>query len=611
CLPSSAPCVCPPPAGLCGSRGVNPCKGSTCIDRGTEGKTCVCLPNHRFQGSYCDQSWEDVSSITVEGSDWRCKDVYTMYGLTLQQFTAMNPGIDCSALLPQGRELEVKELLPACSAFYYVQPNDTCSSVAQFLDITEESLQQLNPDVTCPSRLPAFCSLCVERDPSKAKPSCDSVVWISVDMNFKSFAAYFDVTMVELYRLNPWISSHYFPGEYIICFGAQYPDEESSTTGASPAGACGDDRLNPCWGGTCIDRGTEGKTCVCLPNHRSLGSHCNQSWEDVSSITVEGSYWRCKDVYTMYGLTLEQFTAMNPVRPVPSIHYCFYTPSASSIPSLSSPSPSESRSTSFSLTLSLYHPLSLSLCSTVSNSLTLSLSHCPIPSRCSTTNAAAFSFNPLDHLFPSQPPPPPNPTPYQFPLYFPLPQIDTCSSVAHFLNITKESLQQLNPGVTCPSSLPAFHSLCVERDPAKARPRCVNEIEIGKVVDFKQVAASNGVTMVDLCRLNPWISFRDSRGDTDSLCVDAQYVPAPPSDTPPSSNTTATPTTATPSDTTAPSEYPDEETSSTSICGYYRVNPCSGGTCINHGMEDWTCVCQPSHRSHGSSCGELSWLQLW
>ncbi|CAI7873809.1 unnamed protein product, partial [Closterium sp. NIES-54] len=75
-------------------------------------------------------------------------------------------GIDCSALLPQGRELEVKELLPACSAFYYVQPADTCSSVAQFLDITEISLKQLNPGVSCSSRLPAFRSLCVERDPA-------------------------------------------------------------------------------------------------------------------------------------------------------------------------------------------------------------------------------------------------------------------------------------------------------------------------------------------------------------------------------------------------------------------------------------------------------------
>ncbi|CAI7758074.1 unnamed protein product, partial [Closterium sp. NIES-53] len=107
---------------ICGYFIVNPCSGGTCINHGMEDWTCVCQPNHRSHGIYCDQDWEAVSSITVAGSDWRCKDVYTMYGLTLQQFTAMNPGINCSALLPQGRELEVEELLPACSAFYYVQP---------------------------------------------------------------------------------------------------------------------------------------------------------------------------------------------------------------------------------------------------------------------------------------------------------------------------------------------------------------------------------------------------------------------------------------------------------------------------------------------------------
>ncbi|CAI7751965.1 unnamed protein product, partial [Closterium sp. NIES-53] len=49
-------------------------------------------------------------------------------------------------------------------------------------------------------------------------------------------------------------------------------------------------------------------------------------------------------------------------------------------------------------------------------------------------------------------------------------------------------------------------------------------------------------------------------------------------------------------------EYPDEESSTTSICGSYIVNLCSGGTCINHGTKDWTCVCRPNHRSYGSSC---------
>ncbi|CAI7874150.1 unnamed protein product, partial [Closterium sp. NIES-54] len=92
----------------------------------------------------------------------------------------------------------------------------------------------------------------------------------------------------------------------------------------------------------------------------------------------------------------------------------------------------------------------------------------------------------------------------------PLQQNDTCSSVAQFLNITEESLQQLNPGVSCSSRLLAFRSLCVERDPTKARPRCVKEIETGSSVNFKQVAASHGLTMVDLCRINPSMAFRDS-----------------------------------------------------------------------------------------------------
>ncbi|CAI5509323.1 unnamed protein product [Closterium sp. Naga37s-1] len=126
--------------------------------------------------------------------------------LLLEWFTAMNPGINCSALLPKGRNLVVKELLSNCSAFYYVQPADTCSSVAQFLNITEKSLQQLNPSVSCSSRLLAFRSLCVERNPSKARPKCVKVKDLGRVVDFKQVAASNGVTMVDLCRLNPWIS---------------------------------------------------------------------------------------------------------------------------------------------------------------------------------------------------------------------------------------------------------------------------------------------------------------------------------------------------------------------------------------------------------------------
>ncbi|CAI5507098.1 unnamed protein product [Closterium sp. Naga37s-1] len=111
--------------------------------------------------------------------------------------------IDCSALLPEGRALVVKELLPPCSAFYYVQPADTCSSVAQFLDITKESLQQHNPGVTCPSRLLAFRSLCVERDPAKGIPRCENVIETGSTVEFKQVAASHGLTMVDLCRIKP------------------------------------------------------------------------------------------------------------------------------------------------------------------------------------------------------------------------------------------------------------------------------------------------------------------------------------------------------------------------------------------------------------------------
>ncbi|CAI5509293.1 unnamed protein product [Closterium sp. Naga37s-1] len=472
CLPSSASCVYPTPAGVCGYDRVNPCLGGTCINRGTMGRTCVCLPNHRSQGSYCDSKWEAVSSITVVGSDWRCRDVYIVYGLTLQQFTATNPGINCSALLPQRRQLVVRELLPACSAFYYTQPADTCSSVAQFLSITEERLQQLNPSVSCSSRLPAFRSLCVERNPSKARPKCGNVIRIGRVVDFKQVAASNGATMVDLCRLNPWISFRN-PLRDIVCSAtpppgnttapasnttapasnttapasnttapasnttspSEYPDAESSSTRE-----CGYDRINPCFGGTCILRGTRDWTCVCLPNHRSQGSYCDQKWEAISSITVVGSDWRCRDVYIVYGLTLQQFTAMNP-----GINCSALLPRGREL---------------------VVREL-LPACS-------------------------AFYY--------TQP-------------------ADTCSWVARYLSITEESLQQLNPSVCCSSRLPAFRSLCVERNPAKARPNCGKMIQIPGWVDFQQVAASNGATMVDLYSLNPWISFRSSQRYIDNPCT--------------------------------------------------------------------------------------------
>ncbi|CAI7848492.1 unnamed protein product, partial [Closterium sp. NIES-54] len=49
-------------------------------------------------------------------------------------------------------------------------------------------------------------------------------------------------------------------------------------------------------------------------------------------------------------------------------------------------------------------------------------------------------------------------------------------------------------------------------------------------------------------------------------------------------------------------EYPDEQSSTTTACGNDIFNPCTGGTCIKRGTEDWTCVCRPNHRANGGVC---------
>ncbi|CAI5507133.1 unnamed protein product [Closterium sp. Naga37s-1] len=468
--------------GVCGRDRVNPCRAGTCIDGGTQSYTCICQPNHRSLGDSC------------------------------------------------GRELLVYERQQPCTAFYHIQPDDTCSSVAQLLDISNENLQTINPGVNCATPLPAFHSLCVERNPAKAGPTFVEEGKISKVVNFKKVATYFGITLMDLCRLNPWLSFRDSQGSNDpICVDAEYsPPPASDTNSKAPSeypdsqssamGVCGRDRVNPCLAGTCIDSGTLHYTCVCPPNHRFGGRFCGElaarslpptpypNVEAISSITVQGSDWRCKDVYSMYGLTLNDFTTMNEgvdcavllpegrelivhelleqVSPCSAFYYI--QPCFSVIPPC---------------TALHLHPHSFVLASGVP-SITLPPSH-----------VAASSFTPICHPFSY------STSLYSTPLFLSLPQGDTCSSVAQLLDLSYDSMQQLNPGVKCSSFLPAFRSLCVERNPAKARPTCVKKVVIGQVVDFKEVAAYHGTTLLDLCRLNPWLSFRDSQRDSDQVIL--------------------------------------------------------------------------------------------
>ncbi|CAI6009748.1 unnamed protein product [Closterium sp. NIES-65] len=175
-----------------------------------------------FQRLWVSESRE-VQEVT--GDDWTCKDVYSMFGLTLKEFVGMNPGIDCSKVIST-KYVNVKEYFPACSAFYYVQPNDTCASVAKFLNIYEEDLWRYNPGMinSC-SRLPAFRSLCMEREPSKANWDCVSRALAPGVVNWKRFAVANGASTLDLVRLNPWLAFRDAESENdseYVCVSATY-----------------------------------------------------------------------------------------------------------------------------------------------------------------------------------------------------------------------------------------------------------------------------------------------------------------------------------------------------------------------------------------------------
>ncbi|CAI5514577.1 unnamed protein product, partial [Closterium sp. Naga37s-1] len=120
----------------------------------------------------------------------------------------VNTGVDCSAALTRGQTLNVTERddLASCSVFYYIQPGDTCESVAASLAISSLSLQQLNPGSNCSSPLPPSRSLCIERDDGKVGSGryCDSTYSASGTDSCTAVAEGRQLgTLVELYRLNP------------------------------------------------------------------------------------------------------------------------------------------------------------------------------------------------------------------------------------------------------------------------------------------------------------------------------------------------------------------------------------------------------------------------
>ncbi|CAI5534601.1 unnamed protein product, partial [Closterium sp. Naga37s-1] len=190
----------------------NPCEVGSCINDEKGSYTCVCPPTHYLDYTVdgfqtCSRDWEIASKLLVNGNNWKCADVHSLFNLTIEEFIRNNKGIICSKPLQEKTLLNMtKENMTPCSAFYYTLPGDTCSIVETFLNIKKGSLARLNPNITC-SSLSASRSLCIDNSVTNSLPvpSCLKTASIRDKEGCKSLVnnPSNKISMVELYRMNP------------------------------------------------------------------------------------------------------------------------------------------------------------------------------------------------------------------------------------------------------------------------------------------------------------------------------------------------------------------------------------------------------------------------
>lgn len=105
-------------------------------------------------------------TIIVQDGD-RCWQLWTMYGLSQDTFTTLNPNVNCSSL-QVGQPVCVSNTagipVPAsCHLFYMIKASDTCDTISSVSKLAAGQLQQMNPGLPCSNltSLRSISSVCI------------------------------------------------------------------------------------------------------------------------------------------------------------------------------------------------------------------------------------------------------------------------------------------------------------------------------------------------------------------------------------------------------------------------------------------------------------------
>ncbi|CAI5498859.1 unnamed protein product [Closterium sp. Naga37s-1] len=135
----------------CSLNAVNPCQVGTCLDDARGGYNCICPP-----GFFFDTRPDNTPSCILGPTPdeikvvpgLTCDLVMSIYGITLTNFTQLNPDLNCKKL-KLGDDIHIGDTNPCATPYTVTSQTSTCASIAAAFNITTVELQERNHELKC------------------------------------------------------------------------------------------------------------------------------------------------------------------------------------------------------------------------------------------------------------------------------------------------------------------------------------------------------------------------------------------------------------------------------------------------------------------------------
>ncbi|GJP30966.1 hypothetical protein CLOM_g7528 [Closterium sp. NIES-68] len=200
------------PVVVCTRADINPCGFGTCLNDGKGDHACLCprgfaLGTTAVGSQTCVPSDKTIKSIKVPVTV-PARVVYGLYGIPKDQFYAQNPDLDSSdSKIKKGKKVDVKATSDtvSCGLFYPWNWGNRCWAVAALFGITVSQLKALNPGLTCPAGAYPGQQICVREGSGLAIPLCAQYHVIASPDTCVSIRQQYSLSWSSFFALNPGV----------------------------------------------------------------------------------------------------------------------------------------------------------------------------------------------------------------------------------------------------------------------------------------------------------------------------------------------------------------------------------------------------------------------